>query len=132
MDLSSVLQERRVWGVMIKYPNGREDVKNTPYIVVNVWYPAHKTPEVTKVYFEAMKKYPHDEEQSEWLVPVAVTTGKYGIKTMDVYKVKPGKLEEALTRESMLLAMFHSIEGFAYSVSVWSTIEEAMAAAGQQ
>nr|MDO8082981.1 hypothetical protein [Candidatus Freyarchaeota archaeon] len=117
---------------MIKYPDGREDVKNTPYIVITSWFPAHKTPEVTKTYLESLEKYPPDEDLSEHVVTAAVTTNKFGIKVMDIYKVKQGKLEEHLTRSSMAMAMFHSIEGYEYSVRVWLTIEEAMAAVGQQ
>jgi hypothetical protein len=115
-----------------KIPKRGEDVKSTPYIIITSWFPAHKIPEVTKVYFEMMKKYPFDEELAEWLVPAAVTTGKYGIKVMDVFKVKPGKLEEALAHLAMRAAMYHSIEGYAYSIRVWETIEEAFAAIGQQ
>jgi hypothetical protein len=109
-----------------------EDVKNTPYIIVTTWQPAHKVPEVVKMYLEVLKKYPHDEELSEWVVPGAITTGEYGVKGLEIYKVKEGKLEEQLTRLSMAMAMFHSIEGYAYSIRVWMTMEEALAAVGQQ
>jgi hypothetical protein len=84
------------------------------------------------MHFEVLEKYPDDPELEEHVVPDAVTTGKFGIKIMDIFKVKPRKLEEALVRHEKIMAMFHSIEGFAYSIRVWMTVEEALAAIGQQ
>lgn len=66
------------------------------------------------------------------LTSVSRYTNKWGVKTMDIYKVKQGKLEENLTRSTKAMAMFHSIERYAYSIRVWLTIEEALAAVGQQ
>jgi hypothetical protein len=100
-------------------------VKNTPYIINTSCFPGHKQPEVQKKYFEMMQKYPDDPELAEHVVPVAVTDGKDRIITMDIFKVKQGKFEEVLTRIHSAMAMFLSIEGFAYLIRTWFTIEEA-------
>ncbi|MFX0135117.1 MAG: hypothetical protein ACFFDN_15855 [Candidatus Hodarchaeota archaeon] len=102
-----------------------------PYIFVYVWYPSHKVEEAVKVYLEMLKKFPEDESLGELIIPASVNTGCEGIKSLSVTKVKEGKLEDALTRASNQMAMFMSVEGFEYSIEVWSTIEEAMAVIGK-
>lgn len=102
-----------------------------PYIFVYAWYPSHKVPEVVKVYLEMLKKYPADESLGETIMPSAVNTGCEGIKSLAVNKVKEGKLEEALTRTGTQMTMFQSVEGFEYSIEVWSTVEEAMGMIGK-
>ena len=102
-----------------------------PYIFVTTWYPSHKVTEVVKVYLEMLKKFPEDESLGEAIIPAAVNTGCEGVKSLAVNKVKEGKLEESLTRTGTQMAMFQNVEGFEYSVEIWSTVEEAMAMIGK-
>ncbi len=102
-----------------------------PYIFVYTWYPSHKVEEVVKVYLEMLKKFPEDESLGELIIPAAVNTGCEGLKSLAVTKVKEGKLEDALTRVGTQMVMFQSVEGFEYSIEVWSTVEEAMTAIGK-
>ena len=103
-----------------------------PYLVIKSWYPTHLASEVAKRYLEVVQKYPPDNTLGETLVPVAVKTTKKGIKTMSIYEIKEGKLEEANTRAGNAMAMFNDIEGYEYSVERWATVSEAMAAIGMQ
>jgi len=102
-----------------------------PYIFVFTWYPSHKVEEAVKIYLEMLKKFPEDESLGELIIPTAVNTGCEGIKGLAVSKVKEGKLEDALTRTGAQMAMFLSVEGFEYSIEVWSTVEEAMTTIGK-
>ena len=105
-----------------------------PYMVITSWYPVHKVPDVIKVYAELLKKYPPSslEELGETCVNNAGTSTENGLKAMSVFDVKEGKIEEALKTARGALAMFHSIEGYSYSIEVWSTITESFEAIGMQ
>ncbi|NVL91372.1 MAG: hypothetical protein HWN69_10390 [Desulfobacterales bacterium] len=103
-----------------------------PYIFVTTWYPSHKVTEAVKVYLQMLSKYPPDKSLGEDLIPAAVNSNKEGVISVSVSEVKEGKLEEALTRVGTQMTMFQSIEGFEYSIELWSTVEEAMTAIGQK
>lgn len=103
-------------------------------MVITSWYPSHKLPDVIKIYAELLKKYPPSslEELGETCVNNAGTSTENGLKAMSVYDVKEGKLEEALKTARRALAMFRSIEGYVYTIEVWTTITEGFESIGMQ
>ena len=105
-----------------------------PYMVITNWYPSYKLPEVLKVYPEMLKKYPPNvlAELGEYRVEMAGTATEKGLKSMNVFEVKEGKLEEALKTARGALAMFRSIEGYVYTIEVWTTITEGFESIGMQ
>ncbi|MFX0136228.1 MAG: hypothetical protein ACFFDN_21490, partial [Candidatus Hodarchaeota archaeon] len=96
------------------------------------WYPTHKAKEVAKKYLEFLAKYPPDESLGERIVQAAVRITKDGVNGTSVIKVKKGKLEELRTRALNAMAMFNEIEGFEYTIEIWSTREEALATIGMK
>lgn len=100
------------------------------YIFTTSLYPSDKAAEVAKKYLEAITKYPPDTSSITQLVPAAVKTTRQGIKTIGISEVKKGKLEDQMTRTYSMMAMFHSIQGFEYTVDCYMTVEEAMKAIG--
>lgn len=100
------------------------------YIFTTSLYPSDKAAEVAKKYIEAITKYPPDTSFITPLVPAAVKTTRQGIKTIGISEVKKGKLEDQMTRTYSMMAMFHSIQGFEYTVDCYMTVEEAMKAIG--
>jgi hypothetical protein len=101
-----------------------------PYIITTSLYPSDKVNEVAKRYLEAMTKYPPDDSLGTQIVPAAVTTTLQGIKVIGIIQVKKGKLEDAMTRVANLMAMFHSIQGFEYTIDRYATVEEALKTIG--
>ena len=97
------------------------------YLIIKSFYPSHKAEEVTQVYQEMLKKYPPDLSLSDRVVPVAGRGTEKGLESMSVQKLKEGKFDEVAKRTMLSMAMFHKIDGFEYSVEVWSTIEESLA-----
>ena len=79
---------------------------------------------------EVLAKYPHDESLSEAVIPSAVKSTHKGIMGIAISDIKEGKLDAAYTRAVNSLAMFQSIEGFEYSIDIYSKVDEAMAAIG--
>ena len=100
-----------------------------PYIIGTMRYPSHQQLEVAKRWIKIRDKYPADEEMAVQLCG-PVTTDENGIVVMGIYEVKEGQLEKAMTFYSSFLYEFISIEGYEYTVRVWSTFEEALAIAG--
>jgi hypothetical protein len=105
-----------------------------PYLVITSWYPSHKLPDIINVYAEMLKKYPPNvlAELGEYCVNNAGSTTEKGLKGMSVFEVKKGKLEEALKTARGALAMFRSIEGYVYTIEVWTTITEGFESIGMQ
>ncbi|MFX1392413.1 MAG: hypothetical protein ACFFAH_02460 [Promethearchaeota archaeon] len=103
-----------------------------PFIFVTAWYPTHKATEVAKRYFEQLKKYPEDPSLGETRVQAAVNIGKRGVKVKNISKVNEGKLEESLTYTRNAMSMYNDIEGFEYSIVVWSEVTEALATIGMK
>jgi hypothetical protein len=97
------------------------------YIVVNSWYPSHKTEEVNERYMEMLEKYPPDASLAEQVVPIAARATKDGLEVMSISLVKEGKFDQALARIGSACAMFGNIEGYEYSIVVWVTLQEAQA-----
>jgi len=105
-----------------------------PYLVMTNWYPSHKVPDVIKIYTEMLKKYPPNvlAELGEYCVDNAGSATEKGLKAMSIFDVKEGKLEEALKTARGALAMFRSIEGFVYTIEVWTTSTEGFESIGMQ
>jgi hypothetical protein len=87
---------------------------------------------VAKMYLEAIKKYPPDESLGTTIVPAAVIATLQGIKVITIIEVKKGKLEDAQTRMANIMAMFHSIQGYEYSIETYLKVEEAMGLIGMR
>ena len=100
------------------------------YIFTTSLYPSDKAVEVAKKYVEAITKYPPDDSLGTQLVPAAVTTTLQGIKVIGIIEVKKGKFEDQMTKLQNMMAMFHSIQGFEYTVERYATVEEAMKTIG--
>jgi hypothetical protein len=101
-----------------------------PYLVTTSLYPSDKAPEVAKRYLEALTKYPPDENLGTELVPAAVKGTHQGIDVIGISEVKKGKLEEAYLRTVNMMAMFHTIPGFEYTIETYLKVEEALAVIG--
>ncbi|MFX1317188.1 MAG: hypothetical protein ACFE9T_15105, partial [Promethearchaeota archaeon] len=95
-------------------------------------FPSHKGPEVAKKFLEQLKKYPEDDSLGETIVNAAVKATTGGVKALSVSTVKKGKLEESLNRTNEVLAMYNEIEGFEYTIEVWSEPAEALATLGMK
>ena len=65
------------------------------------------------------------------VIPLAVKTSKKGVEVIGISEVKPGKLQELIDRTFRALIEFNSIDGFEYSVEVYSTAAEALGRYGQ-
>jgi hypothetical protein len=81
-------------------------------------------------YLEVLSEYPHDESLSIETVPVAVKMTHKGIRSFSISEVKEGKLDAAYGRAVNMMAMFQGVEGFEYTIDIYSKIDEAMAAIG--
>lgn len=94
-------------------------------IVLFVWYPPEKGPEIVGVGQKVTEKFPPDDSLGKVLVPVTFTSGKDGIFAMTVFEPAEGKLAEALARTADMMFMYHGIEGFRYEIKTFVTLEEA-------
>lgn len=97
------------------------------YVVIKSFYPSNKAEETTQVYQEMLKKHPPDPSLAEHVIPVAGRGTEKGLENMSIYKLKEGKFDEMAKRVMATMAMFHKIEGFEYSIEIWSTLEESLA-----
>ena len=100
-----------------------------PIIVTTMRYPSHQQLEIVKRWVKIRDKYPADDAMAVQLC-APTTTDENGIIVMAIYEVKEGQLEKALNFYSSFMYEFISIEGYEYTVRVWSTFEEALAIAG--
>ncbi|MFX0040632.1 MAG: hypothetical protein ACFFCY_07585 [Promethearchaeota archaeon] len=101
-----------------------------PYIIVTGWYPTDIVQEVADKYMEVLKKMPFDRSFGKETVPVAVSSGKMGVKFMSMMEAKEGKLEDALKWVGERMRPFQKIKGFEYKTRLWSTIVEALESIG--
>lgn len=102
------------------------------YLVTTSTYPSDKATEVAEKYFEALQKYPIDENQVKELVPAAVKSTNQGLRVMGVLEVKDGKLEDALKRLANFMAMFQPIPGFEYTIETNFTVQDALGILGME
>ena len=103
-----------------------------PYLVTTSTYPSDLATAVAERYFEALQKYPVDENQVKELVPAAVKSTNQGLKVMGVWEVKEGKLEGALKRLTDFMVMFQTIPGFEYTIDTNWSVEEALGMLGME
>ena len=101
-----------------------------PYLITTSTYPSHKATEVAERYFEALQKYPIDENLVKEIVPAAVKSTHQGVNVMGVMEVKEGKLDGALARLANFMAMFQTIPGFEYTIDTNFKVEEALGILG--
>lgn len=94
------------------------------YLVIKMFYPSHKAEEVAQVSQEMRKKYPPDMSIYDYVVPTSGRATKEGLEGMSVLKLKEGKFDAAAKRIVTIMAMFHKIEDFEYSVEIWSSPED--------
>lgn len=83
-------------------------------MMVTAWYPAIKSPEVTKKYFEVMKKFP--SASFEKPLVAATKHDKEGISIIAIAEIEKGKYEEAFNRNYKRMLEFNSIEGWNYKI----------------
>jgi len=105
-----------------------------PYLISFAKWPSHKTAEVMKKAIESAKKFPEDKSFGEDLVSDnAIKASEDGVRSMSVLNVSKGKLEEAYLRGQAVGNLFAlGIDGFEYTLEVWSTLEEAYGSIGQK
>ncbi len=101
-----------------------------PYLVVTTLFPFEKAPECGEKYLEALKKYPPDENLATEVVPTAVKSTLKGNKSLGIWDVKQGKLEEAIAHMARFMSVFRGIKGFSTSIDVYFNAAEAMANIG--
>lgn len=97
-----------------------------PYIFVEAWYPTDIVPVVADKYMEMLKEFPFDKSLGKETIPVAVSSGRKGIKVLSIMEVKEGKLQEAITWVGSRMIGFQSVKGFEYKTRIWSTVVEAL------
>ena len=103
-----------------------------PYLIMTSKYPSDKIPAVAERHFEILEKYPHDDSISVEVVPLAVKSTHEGVVGIAISDIKEGKLDEAYTRAVNSLSMFQSVEGFEYSIDIYSKADEAMSTIGME
>ena len=102
------------------------------YVVLKSYYPTNKVEEVLKIFMELVKKYPPDDSIAETLIRGAGKPTENGAEGMSIWKLKEGKFDLMAKRIMSAMAMFNNVEGFGWTVELWSTAEESMGAqAGQ-
>lgn len=103
-----------------------------PIIFIETQYPSNKNQEVVATWLSALEKHPQPEGVFKPLVETAVSSDLNGIRVRSAYQAEPGKYEEASAYFRGFMTEFFGIEGYAYEISTWSTIEEAMESIGQK
>jgi len=98
-----------------------------PYMVTKVNYPTDKNNEVVKTYLEVLQKLPPDDSLGELVVQASPRRSLKGIKAMNIFKVKTGKLEEAMALAEKQSMMFNNIVGYESETEIWNTMEEGFA-----
>lgn len=103
------------------------------HIMATAWWPPHpaKGAEIAKKAYDAAKKFPPDESLVTLLVQGFVGD-KIGTKSIAIWSVKEGKLEEALNRISDMMRFYEEVEGFTDKIDLMTTIEEAWASVGMK
>ena len=101
-----------------------------PYVVVRTLWPFSKKDELIKKAIEVRKKYPEDNSIAEQNVSATRVTLE-GVRTLGVWEVKKGKLEELLDRLAEGLVMLAEVDGITSTTEIWSTAIEAWARLGQ-
>ena len=100
-----------------------------PYIVTTTCFPSRNAKQVADRYLAALKQHPPDESIGTALSPAVIATHE-GNKSIQLFEVKPGKLEEAFFRAMKIMTIVREAEGLTYSVTVQLNGDEAMTLAG--
>ena len=105
-----------------------------PYLIYITKWPSHKAGEAVKKAYEYAKKFTPDGSLGVDLTPGNAFKGTLdGIKTLGITNVAKGKLEDAFTNMTAIMNFYATaIEGFEYSIEVWSTEDEAWGSIGQK
>ena len=103
------------------------------HIMATAWWPPNLTKgaEIAKKAYEAAKKFPVDESLATLLVQ-GFMGDKIGTKSISIWNVKEGKLEEALNLTGEILRFYAEIEGVTYKTTLMVTPEEAYATVGMK
>ncbi|MFX1390449.1 MAG: hypothetical protein ACFE9Z_10330 [Promethearchaeota archaeon] len=100
-----------------------------PYIIATMKYPSHMQNDAVKKYLQISTKYSLDKDIAEQLC-APVTTTLDGVIIKSIWRVQPGKLEQALAHYRKYFYEFINIKNLEYSIDVWYTFEEAAGIAG--
>jgi hypothetical protein len=100
-----------------------------PYIFTKFTFPTHKTDEVVKKNIEVLPKFTLDPSVGE-IVVTATGANDRGLISLSILEVKKGKFDEASALVMKMVTEYRNIEGLEYSIEVWATAPEAMAAIG--
>ena len=96
-----------------------------PYIITTCWYPPDLLNEVVKVYLEALQKQPVPSYIKR-VVPAAGTSGRTGLKVINVDEVKQEDMGKALDYIADFMMNFNNIKGFRYATKTYATISETL------
>ncbi len=101
------------------------------HIMATAWWPPNPTKgaEIAKKGYDAAKKFPADESLLTLLVQ-GFMGDKIGTKSISIWNIKEGKLEDALTRIMDEMRFYAEVEGFTYKLDLMVTVEEAWATVG--
>jgi hypothetical protein len=99
-------------------------------IMVTVWYPPNKSTEVTKKYFEVMKKFPAASFAKMVVNAVKTSWDKEGVVAMEIAEIEKGKYEEEMNLIMKRMNELTGIEGVRYRVETLITFEQAFALMG--
>jgi hypothetical protein len=102
------------------------------YLITRHWFPSHKAKEVAKKFIETIPKYPPEDITISILISQATKITKKGVFIITTQEVKPGKLEEAMSRESEAQSNFLDIENYEYSIDVFYNTTEALEIIGMK
>jgi hypothetical protein len=105
-------------------------VKNVGYIITTTICPYHKIDEVLKIQLTLTEKDLVDDSLGTYICPGALVTTKDGIKNTIIFEVKPGKLEEALTKHRKIFTKFRNVEGYSYMFEVAASMAESLPLTG--
>jgi predicted transcriptional regulator len=111
-----------------KFKNERKEVRGMVLMMITMWYPSNKSTEVTKKYFEVMKKFPL--ASFEKALVSAVKPDKEGVQIIGIAEIGKEKYEEAFNLNYKRMVEFHSIEGCEYKIETLVTFEESFALRG--
>jgi len=98
-------------------------------IMVTMFYPLTKVPEVAKKYFEAFKKFPLKSFEKEVVTAMKMHDKEGGVG-IAIVEVEKGRYEDALNLGYKRMLQFSSIEGFNYKVETLMTVEESLKSMG--
>jgi len=97
------------------------------YIMVFLWFPPNKWPEVAEITQKNQERFSADESLGTVVVPMAVGSDKDGVVVQHIFLPNKGKFEEAWTQYRRITATYQGIVGFRSQLRHWVTQEEIVA-----